>query len=533
MSHVTRQKRQIERNRLPVAGPVVQEVAPMLPVTPPEDRPVRRTWLWVLVGLLLLLVAGGSLLAAGGLVLYQSDRILPGVSALGVDLGTLRSADAEAALQQAWRARTIEARTADTVYTLDVAELGLALDAKATAQAAHAVGRSGGAWQEALQALISGWEVTPVYRLNEATARQRLQALAEEIDRPAGQPGVQLVNGRAEIVPATPGQALDVGAALATLWANPAAFAQGQPLPLVVQPVEAVAVDAVPLVAELNRRLVNTLLVHAFDPVHNEVYDWQVQPAIWASWLEVTAEGGNLDWNLLPAQVEAFVQQQSATLPAGQYLDVPAVAAAIIQAIEGESYRADGRVYHRPGEHIVQAGETISSIAYNYGIPYPWILQANPDLGDILSVGQRIIIPSPDDLLPLPVVENKRIVVSIAEQRMWAYENGELRWEWVVSTGIASSPTAPGVFQVQSHEENAYAGNWDLWMPHFLGIYRPAPQVDFMNGFHGFPTRNGTTLLWTGDLGHPVTYGCILLSSDNAALLYEWAEDGVIVEVRG
>jgi len=503
-------------------------------VTPVVERPYRRPWLWVLVGLLLLAVALGSLLAAGGLVLYQSDRILPGVSALGVDLGTQRSAEAEAALQQAWRAQTIEARTVDTVYTLDVTELGLTLDAAATAQAAHTVGRSGGSWQEALQALISGWDVPPVYRLNEATARQRLQALATEIDRPAGQPGVQLVNGRAEIVPATPGQALDVEAALATLRADPVAFAQGQPLPLVVRPVEAVPVDAAPLVAELNRRLANTLLVHAFDPVNNEVYDWQVQPAVWAGWLEVTADGaGNLDWALLPAQVEAFVQQQSAVLPAGQYLDVAAVTAAVTQAIEGESYRADARVYHRPGEHIVQSGETISSIAYNYGIPYPWILQANPDLGDTLSVGQPVVIPSPDDLLPLPVVENKRIVVSIPEQRMWAYENGELRWEWVVSTGIASSPTAPGVFQIQSHEENAYAGNWDLWMPHFLGIYRPAPQIDFMNGFHGFPTRNGTTLLWTGDLGHPVMYGCILLSSDTAALLYEWADEGVIVEVQG
>jgi lipoprotein-anchoring transpeptidase ErfK/SrfK len=88
------------------------------------------------------------------------------------------------------------------------------------------------------------------------------------------------------------------------------------------------------------------------------------------------------------------------------------------------------------------------------------------------------------------------------------------------------------VFQVQTHEPRAYAENWNLWMPNFMGIYRPVPTLGFMNGFHGFPTRNGATLLWTGDLGHPVTYGCILLSSDNAATLYDWAEAGVVVEVR-
>jgi lipoprotein-anchoring transpeptidase ErfK/SrfK len=147
-------------------------------------------------------------------------------------------------------------------------------------------------------------------------------------------------------------------------------------------------------------------------------------------------------------------------------------------------------------------------------------------------VGQVIEIPSPDVMLPLPVVENKRIVVSISRQRMWAYQDGGLVWEWTVSTGIASSPTAPGVFQVQSHDGTAYASSWDLWMPYFMGIYRPVPSSSFMNGFHGFPTRDGATLLWTGNLGYPVTFGCILLDTGNAALLYEWAEDGVVVEIQ-
>jgi lipoprotein-anchoring transpeptidase ErfK/SrfK len=38
--------------------------------------------------------------------------------------------------------------------------------------------------------------------------------------------------------------------------------------------------------------------------------------------------------------------------------------------------------------------------------------------------------------------------------------------------------------------------------------------------------------LWTNNLGTRVTYGCILLSSENATQLYNWAENGVIVEIR-
>jgi len=77
-----------------------------------------------------------------------------------------------------------------------------------------------------------------------------------------------------------------------------------------------------------------------------------------------------------------------------------------------------------------------------------------------------------------PIAENKRILVSISQQKMWAYENGGGQVEWLVSTGIASSPTLPGVFQIQSHEPNAYAANWNLGMPYFMGIYRPVPTID-------------------------------------------------------
>lgn len=140
-------------------------------------------------------------------------------------------------------------------------------------------------------------------------------------------------------------------------------------------------------------------------------------------------------------------------------------------------------------------------------------------------------IPSPDELLPLPPVQGKRIQVSLSEQRVRVFEAGTLKWDWPASTGIDSSPTSPGIFQVQSHQEEAYASLWDLWMPWFVGIYRPAPGVDFMNGFHGFPRRGDRQLLWTGDLGRRVTYGCILLNTENAQLLYGWAQAGVVVEI--
>ena len=89
----------------------------------------------------------------------------------------------------------------------------------------------------------------------------------------------------------------------------------------------------------------------------------------------------------------------------------------------------------------------------------------------------------------------------------------------------------PGVFQVKSHYINAYASNWDLYMPHFLGIYHATPNL--LNGIHGLPLLSSGTRLWANVLGQPASYGCIILDLQAAESLYSWAEDGVVVEIQG
>jgi LysM repeat protein len=282
-----------------------------------------------------------------------------------------------------------------------------------------------------------------------------------------------------------------------------------------------------------------------FDPIDGQTVTWLAVPQQWVEWISLSVdpaylqEGASaLDWSVdMQAARGALEAQMAAWAAGGQvapsvYVNLDEAAAAMQEAVMQARWAVRLRAYHYGSQYTVRSGESLASISREVGIPYPWLEQANPGVSDSLRVGQVIQVPSPDVMLPLPVVENKRIVVSISRQRMWAYQDGNLVWEWVVSTGIDSSPTAPGVFQVQSHDGTAYAGSWDLWMPHFMGIYRPVPSSDFMNGFHGFPTRDGVSLLWTGNLGHPVTFGCILLDTGNAALLYDWAEDGVVVEIQ-
>ena len=134
--------------------------------------------------------------------------------------------------------------------------------------------------------------------------------------------------------------------------------------------------------------------------------------------------------------------------------------------------------------------------------------------------------------MPLPPRRDRRILVTLGTQRLRASQDGALRWDWPVSTGIESSPTATGVFQVQDRQVEAFATAWGLWMPQFLAIYQPDPRVQVFNGFHGLPRHKDGRLVWADLIGRPASYGCIVLGTENAKLLYDWALPGTVVEVR-
>jgi lipoprotein-anchoring transpeptidase ErfK/SrfK len=129
---------------------------------------------------------------------------------------------------------------------------------------------------------------------------------------------------------------------------------------------------------------------------------------------------------------------------------------------------------------------------------------------------------------PAPTGAGKYILVSISEQHLYAYENGQLVYSFVASTGIGNS-TRVGTFQVLDKIPNAYGANWNIWMPNWLGIYWSGTLE---NGIHALPILPGGGRLWAGYLGAPVSYGCVVLGVDESMQLYDWAEIGTPVEIR-
>jgi len=515
----------------PVAYPATADLPTIFVPAPP--KPPRRGWRVVGVLLVLLVSAVLGLGLALGAYVYQADLIMPGVQVLGVHLGTQSRAEAANTLQRHWQEKVILLTTAESMWMASPQELGISLNVEATVGRAYEQGRSVESLVDAVRRGQTA--VYPVWQMDTTVAENYLRQVAPQFETAAVNAGVQISNGQAQAVAPQTGQVLNVEATMAWLVQHGAEAVVDGRLPLVVEQVEPAVFDVTGAVAQANQLLTLTLNVHGYDPVRDEAMEWSITPDVWGDWVIINPlQPGQIEhfsWALDESKVAATLAANMA-LADGRFLDASETVTAVTQAILTRNSAVNVRISHPERNHIVQAGETLASIGRSYGVPYPWIQQANPGLGDALSVGQSLLVPSPDDFLPLPVVENKRIVISLSEQKVWVYENGGLKWEWLVSTGIASSPTSPGIFQIQSHETNAYAGNWDLWMPSFMGIYRPVPTSDFMNGFHGFPTRNGHELLWTGDLGHEVTYGCVLLSSENADLLFNWAEEGVVVEIQ-
>src|SRR5437016_4445426 len=125
------------------------------PVPPTSRKAIARrvgvhvpnnliTWLAMasaLMVLLLLMTIGALML--GSVIVYGSGRVLPGVSTAGIKLGGLTVEDAAATLQSAWGSITL--RDGDRTWSVDPVQIGLTLDAQATAIAAQNHGRIDGA----------------------------------------------------------------------------------------------------------------------------------------------------------------------------------------------------------------------------------------------------------------------------------------------------------------------------------------------------------------------------------------------------
>lgn len=152
----------------------------------------------------------------------------------------------------------------------------------------------------------------------------------------------------------------------------------------------------------------------------------------------------------------------------------------------------------------------------------------------------EIILDTPTSEYVAPLTQNnqeeaptvytgeKYILVDISEQHMYVYEGDALAFSFVASTGM-NNATRVGHFSVLNKIPNAYGATWNIWMPNWLGIYWAG---NLQNGIHALPILPSGAQLWSGYLGVPISYGCVVLGAYEAQLLYDWAEIGTPVDIQ-
>ncbi|MEW6407471.1 MAG: L,D-transpeptidase [Patescibacteria group bacterium] len=121
----------------------------------------------------------------------------------------------------------------------------------------------------------------------------------------------------------------------------------------------------------------------------------------------------------------------------------------------------------------------------------------------------------------------KYIEVDIGEQILRAYLAGKKVNEFLVSTGTYKYPTPIGNFQIL----------WKLKSDRMRFEYGPnhpdnydLPNVPNVLYFSGSYSLHGT--YWHSNFGHRMSHGCVNLSLQDAAWLYDWANYGDPVLIR-
>jgi len=122
----------------------------------------------------------------------------------------------------------------------------------------------------------------------------------------------------------------------------------------------------------------------------------------------------------------------------------------------------------------------------------------------------------------------KRIVVSISQQHLYAYQGSVLVYSFVASTG-RSNGTLTGNFKILDKIPNAYSAPWGFYMPDWMGIYWAG--ADLENGIHALPVLTNGQTIWGNEIGKPITYGCVVLQTADEKKLFNWANIGTPVQI--
>lgn len=145
-------------------------------------------------------------------------------------------------------------------------------------------------------------------------------------------------------------------------------------------------------------------------------------------------------------------------------------------------------------------------------------------------LGKSVSVPT--EIAQVPIVKRfvlgdnalkKHIEVNLNTQHLYAFEGNNMVYSFPISSG-KWAPTPTGVFNiwVKLRYTRMEGGN------PADGTYYNLSNVPYVMFFYNdkIPKSRGFSLhgtYWHNNFGHPMSHGCVNMRTEDAAILYEWA----------
>lgn len=269
----------------------------MNPSTPYiQTKPIKASTLWLPI--LFVLVTGGLLLTMiFAMLAYQVvylDRVYPGVTVAGIDVGGKSQAEMKVAIgayTPPYMSRPVTILANGDAWTFTGRELGMRVDLEATASQAFAIGRTGNFMADVLtqwRLLFTPRPVEPVLLYDNGPTSQALQQIADQIYRPPQDAELFIYpDGRVESIPAERGRQLVVEATRPLLEA--AVFSDdNEPVVAIVQEILPGITSTEPAFSQA-RWLLSAPLVFRFNH-DQDLIEWRLEPETLVQMIDVVRE---------------------------------------------------------------------------------------------------------------------------------------------------------------------------------------------------------------------------------------------------
>lgn len=475
------------------------------------DHPSRRR-LWIAGGVLASLVLIGGASGSYAYAAHYDTRALPGVSVAGQQVTGMDVAAIAAMVEQRVKDVSVEVSVEGETVAAPLGDLGVTVDAQATAEQAMEGNRS---FASKLGALFSSREVTPVVTVN----REKLQSFADALARKAGPVVVNATvaldseSNTFRATEAKSGTGLDVDA-LSKVAEQAAGSLSNASTTAVVQEVkpEITTEEAEQMVAAAQA------LAGLEVSISDGIDDFTADAATRASWVKVplSPDGKSLEKPIVDeAKVRSWVEktaEETNVAPKPGINNVNASGKVLVEARKGvKGFKVNNAAA------VAQGVLTSLSDGKSFTGDFDYDEVEAP-------YESRPALPGAENALYPAAEGEKWLEINLGNNSVSAYVGlSRVHGPVPIVPGSPGNETVTGLFHIYLKYDKQDMGCTPEW-PYCA---KDVPWVSYFHGsyaFHGAPWQD--SFGWSGPGG---SHGCVNMPVHEAKWVHQWSEMGTPV----